>query len=401
MPPAGKWLLVLTVVLAGGSVARAQTTLALDAGGTSVKYDGFERSNGMSISPSLRFDRANAYLSAHGDFARFGGTGGTSALGEIAGSWLSQPRRDGTLRLEVGGTASTSAYRSAIRNSFLAAHARAHLSSDRRGGWVSAGTGYLSHTSTSGKMVSADAGVWTRFSSAMLSAIVTTSRFPRANPVVPLQLEPLAGSDAAALLGFSASGGYETTTDLTASFNVPIRRTEVDAIAGTRLAGHWGARRQWASVAGSFWLTQRIAVVGRAGTFPSRIERGYPSAKFASVAVRLTSRSRSSSRFAFVAPKSTATAFDVRWQSGETATLRVTAPGARRVEVRADFTDWRSMPMLRAEDGGWEITLALAPGSYRATLRIDGGAWAPPPGTQGMADEFGEFVGIVVIPERE
>ncbi len=142
-------------------------------------------------------------------------------------------------------------------------------------------------------------------------------------------------------------------------------------------------------------------MVGRAGTFPSRIERGYPSAKFASVAVRLTSRSRSSSRFAFVAPKSTATAFDVRWQSGETATLRVTAPGARRVELRADFTDWRSMPMLRTEDGGWEITLALAPGSYRATLRIDGGAWAPPPGTQGMADEFGEYVGIVVIPERE
>ncbi len=398
MPP-GRWLLMLAAALAGGGVARAQATFALDAGGTSVKYDGFDRSNGLSLSPSFSVERGNAFLSASGDFARFGGAGGTSALGEIAGSWFSQPRRDGALRLEIGGTASTSAYRSAIRNTFLAAHTRAHLSSGPRGVWLSAGAGYLSHTNTFGSMVSADAGAWTRISAGMLSAILTASRFPMANPVVPLELDPLVTNDAAALLGWSGPGRYETTSDLTASFNVPVGRAELDVMAGTRLAGHWGARRQWGSVAGSFWLTRRIALVGRAGTYPSRIERGYPSASFASVALKLTSRPRPT-RFAFVAPRSAATAFDVQWQGTDTATLRVTAPFARRVELRADFTDWRSLAMSRADAGVWEITLALAPGSYRATLRIDGSAWAPPPGTQGVADEFGEFVGIVVIPER-
>ncbi|MBC7791504.1 MAG: hypothetical protein H7Z74_16275 [Anaerolineae bacterium] len=235
----------------------------------------------------------------------------------------------------------------------------------------------------------------------MLSGSITASRFPRANPVVPLDLQPLAENFAQALLGWRDSERYETTTDLNASFHIPVSRAELDAVAGTRLAGHWGARRQWVSVAGSFWLTRRIAVVGRAGTYPSRVERGYPSASFASVAFRLTSRPRSSTRFAFVAPRSTAISLDVRWQGADTATLRVTAPGARRVELRADFTDWRSVQMSRNETGGWEVTLPLVPGSYRATLRIDGGGWAPPPGTQGIADEFGEFVGIVVIPERE
>ncbi|MGI9075902.1 MAG: glycogen-binding domain-containing protein [Gemmatimonadaceae bacterium] len=400
MPLAGGWFLMLTAALAGCGAAQAQTTFALSAGGTSVRYDGFERSNGLSFSPSFSVERGSAFLSASGDFARFNGAGGASALGELAGSWFSQPRREGTLRLEIGGTASTSAYRSAIRNTFLAAHARAHLSSDRRGGWLSASAGYLSHTSSFGSMVSADAGAWTRISSAMLSAILTASRFPWANPVVPLELDPLATSEIPAFLDWTGPGRYETTADFTASLHAPVGRAELDAVAGTRLAGHFGARRQWASIAGSFWLTRRIALTGRAGTYPSRIERGFPSASFASVGLRLRSRPRAT-RFAFVAPRSTATALDVQWRSSESATLRVTAPGARRVDLRADFTDWRSLPMSRSDAGVWEITMPLAPGSYRATLRIDGGAWAPPPGTQGVADEFGEFVGIVIIPERE
>lgn len=389
-------VLLLGVTLAACRTAIAQATLTLDTRATTVKYDGFDRSHGFSVAPSFRWERRSAFVSASADFARFGG--GASAFGEVLGSWFSGPWRDGTMRLEVGGTASTSAYRNAVRNTFLLAHGRVHLSNDDRGGWLGGGTGYLSHTSAYGTMASADAGAWTRIASAMLSLHVAAAHFPRANPVVPPDLSPVLGDNATALLGWSSSGGYETRTDATASLHVPFARAELEALAGTRLAGHTGSHRQWGSIAGSYWLTRNVAVVARAGTYPSRIERGFPSASFASLALRLASRPRSE-RFVFVAPRSRATSLNVRWQGPDTATLRVTAPGASRVELRGDFTDWRPVPMSQTGANVWEITLPLTPGSYRATLRIDGSVWAPPPGTQGLEDEFGEFVGIIVIGE--
>ncbi|MFN2399422.1 MAG: glycogen-binding domain-containing protein, partial [Gemmatimonadaceae bacterium] len=400
MPGTGGALRVL--ILAASPAAfgevEAQVTLTLDAGATSVRYDGFERTNGVSLAPSLRLERENAFVSASGDFARFGG--GTSAFGEILGSWFSSPRpwREGAVRLELGGAATTSAYRSAIRNTFLAAHGRLHLGSEMRGGWLGGGTGYLSHTSTHGSTLAADAGAWTRIAGAMLSAHLAASRFPRANPVVPLEYEPLdlGAGNASALLGWSSSKSFETRADLTAALHVPLGRTELDAMAGTRLEGHSGPRRQWASVAASFWLTRNVALTGRAGTYPSRIERGFPSASFASIAVRIASTSRSN-RFMPVAPRSRASSLDVRWESSGEATLRVTAQGARRVELRADFTDWRTVPLTQIAAGVWEVRLPLAPGSYRAAIRVDGGVWAPPPGTQGLSDEFGEFVGIILV----
>jgi hypothetical protein len=43
------------------------------------------------------------------------------------------------------------------------------------------------------------------------------------------------------------------------------------------------------------------------------------------------------------------------------------------------------------------VTLALAPGTYRFNIRVDGGAWVVPVGVTRLADEFGGTVGLLTV----
>jgi hypothetical protein len=41
--------------------------------------------------------------------------------------------------------------------------------------------------------------------------------------------------------------------------------------------------------------------------------------------------------------------------------------------------------------------LVIAPGVHRVNIRVDGGAWRPPPGLSVVRDEFGGEVGLLVV----
>jgi hypothetical protein len=78
--------------------------------------------------------------------------------------------------------------------------------------------------------------------------------------------------------------------------------------------------------------------------------------------------------------------------------LRVTAPGAALVEVMGDCTGWRPIALLAQPDGSWAAELPLAAGGvYHLQLRIDGGAWRPPPGLPTLPDGFAGTVGVLVV----
>ena len=87
---------------------------------------------------------------------------------------------------------------------------------------------------------------------------------------------------------------------------------------------------------------------------------------------------------------------------GDAGTTRISvdAPGARVVEIAGDFTDWKPVPLARGADGWWSVARALPPGVRQLAVRADGGAWMPPPGLAVTRDEFGEPVGLLVVPER-
>lgn len=61
-------------------------------------------------------------------------------------------------------------------------------------------------------------------------------------------------------------------------------------------------------------------------------------------------------------------------------TFSVKAPGANRVQLVGDFTDWQRSPitMAKLEGGVWQTTIALEPGTYHYRFLIDG-AWRDDP----------------------
>jgi hypothetical protein len=82
---------------------------------------------------------------------------------------------------------------------------------------------------------------------------------------------------------------------------------------------------------------------------------------------------------------------------GAPGRLRVLAPGAARVEVRGDWTDWRAVPLV-AVGGAWELPASMPRGTRRLTVRIDGGDWRVPANLAAADDDFGSRVGLLVVP---
>jgi hypothetical protein len=75
----------------------------------------------------------------------------------------------------------------------------------------------------------------------------------------------------------------------------------------------------------------------------------------------------------------------------------VRAPGASRVELAADFTDWRPVLLQPSGDDGWRTVLPIPPGLHRLAVRFDDGTWQAPPGSRPIQNEFGGEVTEIVV----
>jgi hypothetical protein len=71
---------------------------------------------------------------------------------------------------------------------------------------------------------------------------------------------------------------------------------------------------------------------------------------------------------------------------------------AASADVRGDFTDWKAVALTRDRDDAWALPSGIAPGVYTLSVRVDGGAWFPPPGLPTTSDGFGGTVGVLVVP---
>jgi 1,4-alpha-glucan branching enzyme len=78
--------------------------------------------------------------------------------------------------------------------------------------------------------------------------------------------------------------------------------------------------------------------------------------------------------------------------------VRVLAPGATRVEIRGDLTNWLPLELAPAANGWWSARIVTAPGAYQVSIRLDDGDWTVPPGLIAVTDEFGGVVGVLVAP---
>ena len=75
------------------------------------------------------------------------------------------------------------------------------------------------------------------------------------------------------------------------------------------------------------------------------------------------------------------------------------APGAARVYLAADFTDWqkRAIPLEKKSDGSWIASVSLKPGTYRYRYLVDGNWCDDPKCQEHVANPFGSQDGVLVV----
>jgi len=177
--------------------------------------------------------------------------------------------------------------------------------------------------------------------------------------------------------------------------------------AGVRFGdpGFQNARRTWVSAELELPVSRRLELVMAGGLRPDRPELAQVGGRFAQVGVRLRLGSGGE-----MDPDAAADEPPPRVSAGSgSAVLFATgvapdryrvivhAPGARKVELRGDVTDWQTVALRHVAHGEWEITLESPPGLYHMNLRLDGGAWTVPGGIPAVPDRFGGTSGLLKL----
>lgn len=410
---------IIVLAAAPLSAARAQFVYTLDASGTLASYADAARSSGFSLAPGMRLELPRSSVAALGNVSLFD-NGGWTAQGLLAASVFSRAAHG--FRGELAATANGIAYGEGGRSAYMIVQGRAHFGGPSSGVWAGGGVGGTGSHSSGSALVLGDAGAWWRHSGLTLTASIVQSRFRSRD--VPLLAPPNAalGPNVPQLFGNTVQTfGYRDRVldDAVVSAHWESRLLDFDASVGARFRTSSEAPLQWASASAAVWVTPSAAIVVRGGRYPESLMQGFPSVRYAELGVRLRSRGSRGAGWAArpiemlrraradrspSAPVAPSPAhqppFSVE-QSGATdaatRVIRVTAPAAQRVELIADFTDWQPVAMTRTTSGVWELAIPVAPGTYRVSIRVDGGVWQAPPGVPPQHDEFGTDTGVIVI----
>jgi 1,4-alpha-glucan branching enzyme len=83
-------------------------------------------------------------------------------------------------------------------------------------------------------------------------------------------------------------------------------------------------------------------------------------------------------------------------------TFKIKAPSAKEVTLVGDFNNWNAHehPMKKDEEGFWEVTVPLAPGTYEYKLLIDGRWWENITGANSIPNSFGTLNKVLFVPEK-
>jgi hypothetical protein len=365
------------LILAGmGRPLGAQHRSSLDVGVSVVRFiDDSTTIAGPSVGLSSGADGRRLFGQLHlGGVGTFeSASGSASAVGgarvPIAPRWLLEGSA------ELFGLAGTSV-RSAVA---ATGAARAIWLTGAGGVWVSGATSIARREAGALPAQAVEAGGWWNWSRVRLSATVLDQRAKGQLFTGPLR-QLLVGT-------------------------IPVRYQE--AVAAARIEGDAaslelaaGVRRDPGSASvydplltltAAFWQAERRAWTISLSKQPPDWVRGADAAQWIAVGMRLYEPRPATARAARIRPSISIGPGD------EQRLVRVRAPGARTVEVMADFTDWTPTP-LGAVGGAFERLLPIPPGTHRIVVRIDGGPWRPATNTPAVDDDLGGRVGLLVVP---
>ena len=361
--------------------------------GMAAWYDGDLPTSSFRLSPTFALDGPRAVL-----------VGGVMLSGSemqapyrgarLASGWLLDPIR--RLPIEVRVSAAHRGGPADPDRGLVRGEARLHFATPEFGGWMA-----LADERAFGVSGRLDApligfGTWARHRGLTMSLDLEqrAGLLPQAGPSPARSGPDSLGNDAVETTTRDELLHVALTTTR-ASLCWQRDRLELESIAGLTLS-LVRAPKRWAQVNGAFEVAPNLAAFA---TFGSRDPELYliepaetPRATFG---LRL-SQWRSAALETPIVARAGAAAWRARRLDGASWTLEVRAPGARIVEVSGDFTGWE--PLLLEHVGGdrWAATVMLEPGVHQVNLRVDGGAWVPPPGAPTTADGYGGTTGVLV-----
>lgn len=183
-------------------------------------------------------------------------------------------------------------------------------------------------------------------------------------------------------------------TDITVGLATPDGRVTASGWIAARVSDAYESRAA-GSVSAQLALSSRVAVEASAGSLLPDLYQGFPAAAFVSLGLR-----------AFLTPRPPAALRGgagtrrpaVAVREGAEVVVRFTVPDARQVAIAGEWSDWQPVPLTPTGSDGWQIRLALAPGTYRFTLVVDGTRWLVPPGVVTVSDEMGGEQGLLTVP---
>jgi hypothetical protein len=385
---------VLLLVWMGPAAVSAGTSASLDYGAAWVTPTDGRPAIPLQVSPGIGWKRAPFDLDLTGSiFAREGSLRPERWSARMGYTWSLSPAGKAALGVE--------ARRDAPWNLAPATElrARARLSHDggRTGAWIGADAIRIAEWDRN-QFSLVDLGAWAKH-----KRLTLTTSFDQTLALLPKVSSEPNHQKQDSMVTVGAVGGQlslltrsVTVTNARLTFHWAEDRLELESNTGMSLSSHAKPQR-WFEAAASYWISPGVAVCAKTRTRPEDVYRyEAPNRLQTSVFIRLHSLSLPE-RLASERSGKPPLEWSLDRLEGESARLRVVAPGAYRVEMRSDVTDWQPMALNRVEGEAWEVILSIAPGVHSIDLRIDDGPWAPPPGAPLQEDGFLGVVGQVIV----
>ncbi len=374
------------LVLGAGDVW-SQVSAFADVASGNATYDGLPATTILTFGPTLQLQGPRWSLGAAGTYTSFE-RGGWSGQGSLAGSWFTPAI--GPFLGEVSGRGDYSTRAYGFNTGQVLGQVRAHLVTAGRGMWMGMSGAEVRHGTDQDRVGRWDGGFWVR------------GRATR----VSLSLARGQGFDTVIVSYSPDTLPQRVRSDYTeAAFTVDWAAGpfEIAGGASRRVRIVPGSQTSW-QVSGTYWLTPYLGVIAGSGRFTPDLWQAHPGGQYVTLSLRVglqpAVRARLRARAGTLASLPGVDAFEATEAGPGQWLLRVRAPLAQLVEVAGDFTDWQAVRFVPAGDGSWAVLVPLVPGTYRMNLRVDGGAWAVPPGIGAADDEFSGRVGVLVVAGR-